>query len=96
MPAKPVLPDNPKRPPRPACSAASAPDLRGKTLTARGLSQRLSKYEVKSKQQRIGDKNHRGYERTDLLDAWVRHLPDEAEDVADKPQTLTPYIPLGG
>jgi Protein of unknown function (DUF3631) len=71
-------------------------DLRGKALTARGLSQRLSKYEVKSKQQRIGDKNHRGYERTDLLDAWVRYLPDDDDDAADKPLLPTPQIPPGG
>ena len=71
-------------------------DLRGKALNARGLSQRLSKYEVKSKQQRIGDKNHRGYERTDLLDAWVRYLPGDDSDAADKPLTPTRQIPLGG
>jgi len=80
------------------CALDESPwgDLRGKALTARGLSQRLSKYEVKSKQQRIGDKNHRGYERTDLLDAWVRYLPGDDSDAAPEPLTLPSYIPLWG
>jgi hypothetical protein len=57
-------------------------DLRGKPLDARDLARRLSKYEVKSKQLRFGDKNVRGYEATDLGDAWSRYLP--AADDEDK------------
>ena len=52
-------------------------DLRGKALDARNLARRLGKFDVKSKQQRVGERNLRGYERGDLLDAWVRYLPDD-------------------
>lgn len=57
-------------------------DLRGKPLDARGLSKRLGKYEVRPQQQRLGDRNQRGYQRGHLLDAWVRYLPTTDDDVA--------------
>ena len=53
-------------------------DIRGKALDARNLSRRLGKYGIKPKVIRLGDKTARGYERADLLDAWVRYLPDAA------------------
>jgi len=53
-------------------------DIRGKSLDARNLSRRLGKYGIKPKVIRLGDKTARGYERADLLDAWVRYLPDAA------------------
>ena len=56
-------------------------DIRGKSLDARNLSRRLGKYSIKPKVLRIGDKTARGYERADLLDAWVRYLPDAVSDV---------------
>jgi hypothetical protein len=52
-------------------------DLRGKQIDARGLSTRLKKYEVKPKQIRIGERNVRGYEKSDFLDSWSRYLPRE-------------------
>jgi len=63
-------------------------DIRGKALDARSLSRRLGKYGIKPGVLRVGDKTLRGYERADLLDAWVRYLPeqnsdDDAGDVAD-------------
>ena len=57
-------------------------DIRGKSLDARNLSRRLGKYGIKPKVIRVGDKTPRGYERADLLDAWVRYLPDAVADVA--------------
>jgi hypothetical protein len=51
-------------------------DIRGKELNARGLARRLGKYGVKPKTVRIGDATPKGYERADLLDAWIRYLPD--------------------
>ncbi len=54
-------------------------DIRGKTLDSRNLSRRLGRYGIKPKQLRFGDRNTRGYERTDLLDAWVRYLPEPSD-----------------
>ena len=50
-------------------------DLRGKPLDARGLSQRLRKYDVRHKRLRLGDETLRGYEAADLADPWSRYLP---------------------
>ncbi|HEY5454137.1 MAG TPA: DUF3631 domain-containing protein [Acidothermaceae bacterium] len=62
-------------------------DLRGKPLDARGLSRRLGKYEVAPKTLRIGDKTPKGYERTDLFDAWARYLPAPPEESATSATT---------
>jgi Protein of unknown function (DUF3631) len=51
-------------------------DLRGKPLNARGLSYRLGKYDVKPKLIRNGSDVSRGYEKAELLDVWVRYLPE--------------------
>jgi Protein of unknown function (DUF3631) len=66
------------------CALDESPwgDIRGKALDARGLSRRLGKYGIKPKVIRLGDKTPRGYERADLLDVWVRYLPDAVADVA--------------
>ena len=50
-------------------------DLRGKPLNARGLAQRLHRYEVSSTTVRIGELVAKGYKREDLHNAWVRYLP---------------------
>ena len=50
-------------------------DIRGKAIDSRTLARRLGKYDVKPKQLRMGERNTRGYERTDLADAWGRYLP---------------------
>jgi len=51
-------------------------DIRGKALDARNLSLRLGKYDIKPKVLRIGERVARGYECSDLADAWSRYLPD--------------------
>ena len=58
------------------CALDEAPwgDLHGKPIDARGLSTRLGKYGIKSKNVRIGDRTLKGYARTDLHDAWQRYL----------------------
>ncbi len=51
-------------------------DLKGKPMDARGLSRRLSQYEVSSRSIKVeGDRVVRGYTREDLHDAWERYLP---------------------
>lgn len=50
-------------------------DLYGKPLNARGLAQRLQKYDVaKSHTVRIGELLAKGYAKADLWDAWNRYL----------------------
>ena len=49
-------------------------DLRGKPLDSRGLARRLARYEIAPKQVRVGDRNVRGYQRSDCLDAFGRYL----------------------
>jgi len=49
-------------------------DLRGKPLDARGLARRLGKYDISPKVLRIGEDTRRGYEATDLHDAWSRYV----------------------
>jgi hypothetical protein len=56
-------------------------ELFGKPLNARGLAQRLRKYEVSSTDIRVGDWHGKGYKREDLWDPWQRYLgppPDES------------------
>ena len=57
-------------------------DIRGKALDARSLSRRLSKYQIASKNVRVGDRVAKGYDRSDLADVWSRYVADVA-DVAD-------------
>jgi len=54
-------------------------DLKGKPLNDRGLAVRLRPYGVKSKQVRVGDVTLKGYDRTDLYDAWKRYLPQPSD-----------------
>jgi hypothetical protein len=46
-----------------------------KKLDARGLAQRLRKYDITSTTVRVGDWHGKGYKREDLWDAWNRYLP---------------------
>lgn len=55
-------------------------DLRGKPLDARGLARRLGKYGIRSKTVRIGEFTAKGYERSDLFDAWSRYLPCDVQN----------------
>jgi hypothetical protein len=50
-------------------------DLRGKALDARGLSRRLSKYQISPKTIRDGNVTAKGYSTADFSDAWSRYLP---------------------
>lgn len=61
------------------CALPESPwcDLRGKPLDARSLREHLRPYDIKPKQLREGERNIRGYERSDCEDAWSRYLPDE-------------------
>jgi hypothetical protein len=82
-------------------------DLRGKPLDARGLSRRLSKYDVKPKVLRQDQEVFKGYELQQLHDAWSRYLDPEptrplepsesvtsVTTVTDKPVTsVTPQTP---
>lgn len=54
-------------------------DLRGKPLDARGLANRLRRYDVKPKKYRDGHNTHRGYLVGDLADPWTRYLPPSPE-----------------
>ncbi len=64
-------------------------DLRGKPLDSRSLAARLGKYEIKPKQQKIFNKNVRGYERTDFEDAWSRYLPSSSIENATSATNAT-------
>jgi hypothetical protein len=50
---------------------------RGEPLDARGLAQRLRKYDIKPDLQRTDDQVSRGYTRAQFADTWSRYLPDE-------------------
>jgi hypothetical protein len=70
------------------CSLDEAPwgDIRGKSIDARGLANRLGEYGVKSKTVRMpGIDTLKGYARADLWDAWQRYLsaPLVARDTSD-------------
>ena len=62
-------------------------DLRGKALDARGLSQRMRRYNVKSKTVRIGEHTVKGYAADDLADPWSRYLPAAASPSLEKSVT---------
>jgi hypothetical protein len=50
-------------------------DLRGRPMTDRDLAKLLKPYEIKPKLVKIAGEVSRGYQRTDLHDAWLRYLP---------------------
>ena len=50
-------------------------DLRGKPLDARGLSNKLRRYDIKPGPVRIGEEIVKGYKVEELRDAWIRYLP---------------------
>jgi len=61
-------------------------DLKGKPLEGRRLARFLKPYEIAPKPIRIGHDVFRGYERSDLHDAWLRYLPP----VEESPLGLSP------
>ena len=58
------------------CQIEESPwgDIRGKPIDARGLASRLRPYEITSKNVRIREHIVKGYQRSDLHDAWQRYL----------------------
>ena len=64
-------------------------DLRGKPLDPRGLSRRLTKYEITPRNIRIGDQVHKGYVHDDLTDAWSRYLSPSSQGSATSATAAT-------
>lgn len=66
------------------CALDEAPwgDIRGKPIDARGISNRLGVYGIKSKNVRDGERVPKGYARVDLWDAWQRYLGASPKDSA--------------
>lgn len=64
------------------CELEESPwgSIRGKALDARGLANRLRRYDVKSKTIRVGQSTPKGYTAEDLTDSWERYLqsPDKS------------------
>ncbi|MEX2553900.1 MAG: DUF3631 domain-containing protein [Actinomycetota bacterium] len=54
-------------------------DLHGRSLTPRGLAQRLRAFEVRPSTIRRGTQTPKGYRRVDLHDVWKRYLPTGQE-----------------
>lgn len=48
---------------------------KGKPITAAKLARLLKPFGVAPRQRRMADLNHRGYDRADFQDAWLRYLP---------------------
>ena len=70
-------------------------DLRGKPLDARALSVRLGRYGIRPRNVRLEDRIVKGYERSDLVDAWSRYLPsvaDVADVAADSRDAGSPFV----
>jgi hypothetical protein len=69
----------------------------GKPLNARGLGQRLRKYDVHSGNVRIANVVVKGYKRADLADAWNRYLSPMANEFPSKEvgNTGTPWDQAG-
>jgi hypothetical protein len=64
-------------------------DLKGKPLDARGLARMLGKYNLKSKNVRIGDSVPKGYAREDFEDAWSRYLEPPPQESATSATSAT-------
>lgn len=64
-------------------------DLRGKPLDARGLGQRLRRFDVKSTTVRTHDGVFKGYRSQGLHDAWERYLPARPEKSVTGVTTVT-------
>ncbi len=63
-------------------------DIRGKELDARGLSRRLSRYGVKPRTVRIGERTPKGYTAGDLADPWSRYLPNVSDTGVDSSKRI--------
>ena len=65
-------------------------DLRGKELDARGLANRLRRYDVHPVDVRIDDVVRKGYRAEDLADAWSRYLSAPSDASATSATSATP------
>jgi Protein of unknown function (DUF3631) len=54
-------------------------DIRGKELDNRSLARRLAKYDIKSKDVRIGEWHGKGYTGEDMHDTWERYLDTDPQ-----------------
>ncbi|THJ24513.1 MAG: DUF3631 domain-containing protein [Nitrospira sp. CG24E] len=71
-------------------------DLRGKPLDGRRLSKLLKPYGIAPKPVRRGESVFKGYEQTDLQDAWSRYVPSESTNtpLGVSPLPLSPIVPV--
>jgi hypothetical protein len=65
-------------------------DLRGRPLDARGLANRLRRYEVTPTKVKVDGVALRGYRREDLYDAWQRYCPSDTPADAEPPEPPEP------
>lgn len=73
------------------CALSESPwnDIRGKSMDARGLANRIKGYGIHSKNVRIGAGVSKGYARADLHDAWQRYLPPSPANSATSATNAT-------
>jgi len=64
-------------------------DLKGKPMGARGLSNRLRRYQVSSRDVRIAGKVKKGYKAADLYDPWQRYCPTPPDGGATSATSAT-------
>jgi hypothetical protein len=67
-------------------------NLRGRPLDARGLSRRLSKFDVGSHTVRIGVVTGKGFSREDLADPWRRYLAANVTHTGPNVTQVTPNV----
>jgi hypothetical protein len=65
-------------------------DIKGKALDGRRLARLLRKYDVHSKDVRVGEAVRKGYTRADLHDPWSRYLPPLGQERATRATSATP------
>lgn len=68
---------------------------RGEPLDARGLAQRLKKYDITPELLRIDGEVTRGYARAQLADAWARYLDDVGDSPKEPVTSVTPATGTG-
>ena len=73
-------------------------DLKGKPLDGRRMAKMLRGYNVRPHKKRTGEMTARGYDRSDLADAFGRYLPPEEAEHPEHPEhtsdTDTASVPL--
>lgn len=63
-------------------------------LTARSLSDKLSRYGIRPVSVRIGDETLKGYRRSDFVDAWSRYLRDAVTSVTSGTSGTSPSVEI--